>query len=503
MSIRAADETTEVMLADYLDGRLTPERKREIDLYLERHPKENEVIEHLRAQRQLLGALPREDAPVDVYAAVQSSLERSVLLDSLAEIESPRSGGVRSRPQMLALAACIIASLGLIGVVYLMIAPPLRNGGNNEVAIGGAPANTADKAVATPASPSSSLGAGAAGALRGDGAAVGGRAMSAVPPAALSPADGEPARRPAAENSVRLRSGGAADARLQGDAPAEGLSRDSFTNRDPLAEAEAASPHRKLVIVSSDLSASRSRIEQFLHAGGWAYLSTPVSPADVPSTLVVPGAAAPPSTPGFLAKASDAATQPSLKDTHDLKLEQTPSASALPATPPGAPGAGVILIVRVEADQADALYATLSKLGNDMPELSLGPTTRPTTLPGTFSAKEAGNAVDRQAEESLHNRRAEPNEVKPGEANSPPTSPAEKNLVTQPMVNLIVDLRPPATEPRPSADSARVVVPDGTIRPLTSPNLADKATPSTGAPPAAESTPSAARVPSTNPSTRP
>lgn len=141
MSMRAADDNTEILLTEYLDGTLPPGKRAEIDAYLAAHPRERAVLEELVSQRAALGGSPRERAPADVLDAVQSRLERSTLLDGLEDIRHLGDTGrsrLRFRPTVLATAAMLLVSAGLATMVYLMVrkAPT----GDDTIALSGPPA---------------------------------------------------------------------------------------------------------------------------------------------------------------------------------------------------------------------------------------------------------------------------------------------------------------------------------------------------------------------------
>lgn len=396
MSLRAADESTEVLLADYIEGRLSPEQSREIDAYLQKHPRERQVIEQLKSQHALVGGLPRESAPPDVVESIQSRLERSALLESLSEIESPRTGAVRSRPQRLALAAVLVGAVGLASFVYLMLAPPGAVGGGATGGVGGGvAANSVTGAVTGPTDHSGEVALAPAGPKLVPGVVTGSEPVAMALRARSAPAVGAttdeaggavtdrraeqkeadtvaaaavPGGRPVPRAGVVGVGAGGAD-EVGGAGVALGLPEAMHAVAGPstrpgelamgvaggaaldvaskppvpveTASVETPSlgddlPTRRLVVVASDVPAAKTRIEAFLKAGGWAYVATPAPSGAMrlASVASLPGADASPAGQSVAAEAA-------------------PNAEA-----------SSLMLVRVELEQSDALLASLSSLGN-------------------------------------------------------------------------------------------------------------------------------------------
>ncbi|MFN4243741.1 MAG: hypothetical protein ACK4PI_10960 [Tepidisphaerales bacterium] len=365
--LRAADESTEILLTDYLDGRLDPRRQAELDAYLAQHPDQRAVLADLMEHRSRLQALPAETAPRELLLDVNARLERSALLDGADTLETPRRS--RRLPQLAAMAAVLTLTAGLAVTTWWVLAPrphatpplatssqagPAAMAARDDVAAGRAAAlprsSEGTLAAAGPrwsAEPSTALPERSAPLPAGED-------VAAVPPAAALAAPAETAGSAAAPGSP-----GATAARASAEGPADlpaGMG-GPFARMDLADElAGYIGPVDRTVVLSSpDPVATRARVETFLREGGWA-----CSPA--PSDLVpgVPLWAVPWAGPAAAVPGVDAAmlvrgallvrVEAELLDTVVSALrskadaEALRSAAATPLSPthnPGRPDAGI------------------------------------------------------------------------------------------------------------------------------------------------------------------
>lgn len=394
MNFRAVDESTEMLLTDYLEGTLDPARQQEIDEYLERHPREKQVIQQLRAQRQLLAELPRERVPGEVYEGVSGQIERSVLLSSLAEIGSSKTGAVRLRPARFALAAVVLMSMGLGVVIYIIASPTpavrvASGGGDNRDYVAGkaVPAHplegqgakagegTDTKTVISSRDPNPRDQAGVSAtplmASVPEAESRGSEAMGA--PAAPTSASGYLTGPPGTASAsgpadADGKTGGAGkDVALresQPPTPTPALAQPGADGGGPLpvtaSDAQIESPSNQqatspaggtagttgthsLTLYARDKAAARERIEQFLRTGGWSFAATGPAPDE--------------HTAGDATLAAKAAGNNTMT-----------------------------LLVRVEADQVEALKSVLLNKAREETDSAPPPTTNPlTTAPATAS----------------------------------------------------------------------------------------------------------------------
>jgi hypothetical protein len=109
-------EIIEAKLCAYIDGELDPDAQSEIEKHLEANPQHRRLLESLKATRDLLRWLPREQAPPELSETLNGQLERSVLLDY--EGDSLR---IRAWPRVFAAAAIILLTAGLgVAVFYAL-----------------------------------------------------------------------------------------------------------------------------------------------------------------------------------------------------------------------------------------------------------------------------------------------------------------------------------------------------------------------------------------------
>ena len=118
-------EDIEAKLCAYVDGELDEAGRGEIERHLTANPQHRKLIAELIEQRDLLRALPRARAPLDVAETLNAQLERAALLN---EEDDWRDQPIRlSRwPQVRAAAAVLLLVFGLAAVVYYVVPSPNR-----------------------------------------------------------------------------------------------------------------------------------------------------------------------------------------------------------------------------------------------------------------------------------------------------------------------------------------------------------------------------------------
>lgn len=121
----ANTENIEAKLAAYVDGELDPLGRAEIEQYLKSNPQHRALIDELRSAKSYLQELPRARAPMEVAEMISQQLERAALLGDV-EIGADSSGaGHFSRwPQVRAIAAILLLTFGLAGVLYYVLPSP-------------------------------------------------------------------------------------------------------------------------------------------------------------------------------------------------------------------------------------------------------------------------------------------------------------------------------------------------------------------------------------------
>ncbi len=126
----ANTEQIEAKLCAYVDGELDAAGRAEIEAHLQANPQHRQLLEELKAQRDLIKGLPRASAPEDLFDSFQTQLERSVLLDHRDEEPPAIAGRINRRSQWIAIAAVLAMAIGLAAVIYLVVLPRHQPGGD-------------------------------------------------------------------------------------------------------------------------------------------------------------------------------------------------------------------------------------------------------------------------------------------------------------------------------------------------------------------------------------
>lgn len=118
----ANTENIEAKLAAYVDGELDAAGRAEIEQYLTTNPQHRELIDELRQAKNYLQELPRAAAPMEVAEMISQQLERASLL---GDVEIGEGGTHFARwPQFRAIAAILLLTVGLAGVLYYVLPSP-------------------------------------------------------------------------------------------------------------------------------------------------------------------------------------------------------------------------------------------------------------------------------------------------------------------------------------------------------------------------------------------
>jgi hypothetical protein len=120
----ANTENIEAKLAAYVDGELDPIGRAEIEQYLTTNPQHRALIEELRSAKDYLQDLPRASAPPEVAEMISQQLERAALLGDVEIGTDPGTGHFSRWPQVRAIAAILILTVGLAGVLYYVLPSP-------------------------------------------------------------------------------------------------------------------------------------------------------------------------------------------------------------------------------------------------------------------------------------------------------------------------------------------------------------------------------------------
>ena len=122
----AKSEDIEAKLAAYVDDELDAADRAEIEKHLKDNPQHRQLIAELIEHRQMLKNLPRESAPGDVAEAINSQLERAVLLGDIDDDSHISNLRIGRGPQIRAIAAILFLTVGLAAAIYYMLPSPNR-----------------------------------------------------------------------------------------------------------------------------------------------------------------------------------------------------------------------------------------------------------------------------------------------------------------------------------------------------------------------------------------
>ena len=115
---------TDEMLNAYVDGELNTRQKTEFQRLLGREEPLATQVQKLEQLKQLVGSLPREEAPDDIADQVLDILERKTLLGERKVVFTPaNSFRHRILRRVNAIAAMLVLFAALSGLIYSIVAP--------------------------------------------------------------------------------------------------------------------------------------------------------------------------------------------------------------------------------------------------------------------------------------------------------------------------------------------------------------------------------------------
>ena len=114
-------EIIEAKLCAYIDDELDAAGRADLEKHLAANPQHQRLIEELRRTAGLVRNLPRESAPPELAEGFNAQLERSVLLEGVSEDVAAADLKVPRWPQLVAMAAITLLTVGLAVVVYFAL----------------------------------------------------------------------------------------------------------------------------------------------------------------------------------------------------------------------------------------------------------------------------------------------------------------------------------------------------------------------------------------------
>ncbi len=114
-------EIIEARLCAYIDDELDAAGRAELEKHLAANPQHQRLIEELRRTSALVRNLPHESAPPELAEAFGAQLERSVLLEGVSEDVAAADLKAPRWPQLVAMAAITLLTVGLAVVVYFAL----------------------------------------------------------------------------------------------------------------------------------------------------------------------------------------------------------------------------------------------------------------------------------------------------------------------------------------------------------------------------------------------
>lgn len=115
---------TDELLCSFIDGELPLRQQTEVQRLAARDPEVAHRLRQLQNCKNLVGALPRAEAPGQMLGQIKMSLERQTLLEERPILTGTRAGARHLKVRRFVAAAAMIALLGGLGaVVYQILAP--------------------------------------------------------------------------------------------------------------------------------------------------------------------------------------------------------------------------------------------------------------------------------------------------------------------------------------------------------------------------------------------
>lgn len=149
-----ANPQIDELLCSFIDGELPLRQQTEVQRLVARDAEVAKRLRQLQNCRNLINALPAEQAPADMLEQVKRSLERRTLLGDRAASTQNRAGLWHLKVRRFLAAAAMIALMGGLGaVVYQILAPVQPSGSGRLVADATDSGQMAPEVVETSAAP--------------------------------------------------------------------------------------------------------------------------------------------------------------------------------------------------------------------------------------------------------------------------------------------------------------------------------------------------------------
>jgi hypothetical protein len=140
-------EDIEARLCAYIEGELDGPARAEIERHLRANPAHQKLIDDLIRTRAMVRSLPRAQAPADVAEQFLGQLERTELLGSENDDVATVVGRINRWAQIRAIAAVLLLTGALAGLIYLAL-PPGANRDPKAVVLGSEPGPMVDGSAA-------------------------------------------------------------------------------------------------------------------------------------------------------------------------------------------------------------------------------------------------------------------------------------------------------------------------------------------------------------------
>jgi len=123
------------LLCSFIDGELSPRQQTEVQRLVARDAEVARRLRQLQNCKNLVNALPAEQAPVDMLEQIKRSLERQSLLSERSVSAGTHAGAWHLKVRRFVAAAAMIALMGGLGAVVYQIVAPVPPGRPGPVAI--------------------------------------------------------------------------------------------------------------------------------------------------------------------------------------------------------------------------------------------------------------------------------------------------------------------------------------------------------------------------------
>ncbi len=130
-----ANPQIDELLCSFIDGELSLRQQTEVQRLVARDAEVARRLRQLQNCKNLVNALPAEQAPVDMLEQIKRSLERQSLLGERSASAGTHAGAWHLKVRRFVAAAAMIALMGGLGAVVYQIVAPVPPGTSGPVAI--------------------------------------------------------------------------------------------------------------------------------------------------------------------------------------------------------------------------------------------------------------------------------------------------------------------------------------------------------------------------------